>query len=202
MGSAERATKVEAPPFGAKKRAAIMAAGLDLFAERGFHGTTVPALAAKARVGAGTFYRYFESKEALVNQLYQYWKTEYGHHLLDGIDFAATPRALFHQIWTRLRAFAAANPKVVDFLELHHHGSYLDEESRKVERGVLTKIRFFIEEAQKNQVLRRTSSPEVLGAVVWGAFNGLFRAGTDGYVKLDEKAFEEAEEAVWSAIRV
>jgi TetR/AcrR family transcriptional regulator, repressor of fatR-cypB operon len=207
-GGTKGAAKVEGPPnvdqgpfMGSRKRAAVMMAGLELFAERGFHGTTVPALAAKAHVGAGTFYRYFPSKEALVNELYQYWKTEYAHALLDNVRFAGSARSLFHEIWTRLRAFASNNPKVLDFLDLHHHGSYLDEESRRVERGVLAKLKLFVEEAQRNQVLRRVSSP-VLVAVVWGAFNGLFRAGADGYLKLDQKTYDEAEEAVWSAIRV
>lgn len=53
------------------KREAILAAALGLFVERGFHGTAVPEVAARAGVGAGTIYRYFASKEALVNALYQ-----------------------------------------------------------------------------------------------------------------------------------
>ena len=202
-GESELVKLGHGPVLGSRKRAAIMTAGLELFAERGFHGTTVPALAAKARVGAGTFYRYFASKEALVNELYQYWKTEYGHALLKNVDFRyfGSARALFHEVWARLRMFASNNPNVLDFLDLHHHGAYLDEESRRVERNVLSKLKGFVEEAQRNQVLRRVSSP-VLVAIVWGAFNGLFRAGADGYLKLDQKTYDEAEEAVWSAIRV
>src|SRR5215468_3748459 len=53
------------------KRDAIMTAALELFVERGFHGTAVPEIAERADVGAGTIYRYFESKEALVNELYR-----------------------------------------------------------------------------------------------------------------------------------
>src|SRR5690606_27876447 len=52
------------------KREAILHAALELFVERGFWGTAVPEIAEKAGVGAGTIYRYFESKEALVNALY------------------------------------------------------------------------------------------------------------------------------------
>ena len=60
-----------------ERREAILAAALELFSERGFHGTAVPLVAEKAGVGAGTLYRYFESKEALVNALYQRWKGEF-----------------------------------------------------------------------------------------------------------------------------
>ena len=44
------------------KREAILEAALELFAERGFHGTAVPLIAAKAHVGAGTIYRHFKDK--------------------------------------------------------------------------------------------------------------------------------------------
>jgi AcrR family transcriptional regulator len=84
----ERATtksegKLEAAPTAAagaraEKRDAILAAALELFAERGFHGTSVPEIAERARVGAGTIYRYFPSKEALVNALFRAQKLELG----------------------------------------------------------------------------------------------------------------------------
>ncbi|RCK12071.1 TetR family transcriptional regulator [Bacillus licheniformis] len=41
------------------------------FADRGFDAATIPMIADKANVGAGTIYRYFDSKEALVNVLFQ-----------------------------------------------------------------------------------------------------------------------------------
>lgn len=49
----------------ADKREAILAAALDLFAERTFEGTPVPLIAERAGVATGTIYRYFESKETL-----------------------------------------------------------------------------------------------------------------------------------------
>src|SRR5215510_1707077 len=60
------------------KREAIMNAALELFVERGFFGTIVPEIADRAGVGAGTIYRYFDSKEALVNAIYREPKLEFG----------------------------------------------------------------------------------------------------------------------------
>ncbi len=48
-----------------------MKASLTLFTDRGFDATTIPMIAAQADVGTGTIYRYFDSKETLVNVLYQ-----------------------------------------------------------------------------------------------------------------------------------
>lgn len=49
----------------------IMKASVSLFTERGFNATTIPMIAERAHVGTGTIYRYFDSKETLVNVLFQ-----------------------------------------------------------------------------------------------------------------------------------
>jgi AcrR family transcriptional regulator len=66
QGSSGRATSPD------DKREAILAAALELFAERGFHGTAVPLVADKAGVGAGTLYRHFPTREALILAVYQH----------------------------------------------------------------------------------------------------------------------------------
>jgi TetR/AcrR family transcriptional regulator, fatty acid metabolism regulator protein len=48
------------------KRQAILAAAKRLFAERGFHGTSVSDLASAVDLPIGSIYTYFESKEAIV----------------------------------------------------------------------------------------------------------------------------------------
>jgi AcrR family transcriptional regulator len=68
---------------------------LDLFAERGFYGTAVPLIAERAGVGAGTIYRYFDNKEALVNALYQKWKAELFHATLENLPQDIPLRQIF-----------------------------------------------------------------------------------------------------------
>src|SRR5262245_59396951 len=109
------------------KRDTILAAALELFAERGFHGTAVPLVAERAHVGAGTRYRYFESKEALVNAVYQHWKSQLAEALVLDFPLDASFRQKFHELFARLVRFASEHPTAVAFLERHHHGPYLDE---------------------------------------------------------------------------
>ena len=84
-------------PERADKREAILDAALDLFAQRGFHGTAVPAVAERARVGAGTIYRYFASKEALVNAVYQRHKSAVADSIIGNFPFESkyASRVLF-----------------------------------------------------------------------------------------------------------
>ncbi|WP_035058188.1 TetR/AcrR family transcriptional regulator, partial [Desulfuromonas sp. TF] len=53
------------------KRAEIMDATVSIVAEHGFHGASMEKIADTAVVGAGTIYRYFESKDHLVQQTYR-----------------------------------------------------------------------------------------------------------------------------------
>src|SRR5438874_756871 len=48
-----------------KTRRAILKAALNLFAEKGFYGTTTKAISKKARIAEGTLFNYFETKEDL-----------------------------------------------------------------------------------------------------------------------------------------
>src|SRR5215831_2739828 len=87
------------------KREAILTAALELFVERGFYGTAVPEIAERAGVGAGTIYRYFESKEALVNAIYREQKLLFGQVALDDFPSAAPTREQFRVLWMRMAKF-------------------------------------------------------------------------------------------------
>lgn len=194
-----RARQPKAKEQRPDKREAILAAALSLFAERGFHGTAVPEVAARAGVGAGTLYRYFASKEALVNALYQRWKGALMGALTASFPADASPRQQFHELWQRLGRFAVEHPEGFAFLELHHHG-YLDEESRQREYVGLLGLKGFVERAQAQQVMK-AAPPEVLISLVYGGFVGLAKAETHGYLRLTPEVLAAAEQVMWEAVR-
>src|SRR5688572_10855583 len=124
------------------KRRRLLDAALRVFAERGYHGTAVPLVAEAARVGTGTVYRYFASKEQLVNEVFRDAKGRLRVALLDGLDATAEPEVVFRDLWARLVRFARAEPLAFQFLEMQDHVRYLDDQSRAVELQVLAPIWF------------------------------------------------------------
>lgn len=56
---------------GSQRREQIIEASFRLFADQGYHGTTVGDICDELGVGKGVFYWYFESKEALFKELLQ-----------------------------------------------------------------------------------------------------------------------------------
>lgn len=183
------------------KRERILDAALALFAERGFHGTAVPLVAKAAEVGAGTIYRYFESKERLVNELYRREKQRVVEHVLRALPTADSPRAQFHSFFRSIIGFALENRASFTFLEHHHHAPYMDTESRALEeRTVMLALSFLAETAR--QRITKPVAPEVLMAVVWGAIVRLLKETWDGHVSLDEATLDQAEDVLWEAVRL
>src|SRR5688572_27814852 len=132
-------------PLVDDKRRIILDAALGVFAKKGFHGTSVPEVADAAGVGTGTLYRYFEHKEALVNEVYRDAKLRLRAALLDGMAAPDSYRASdaerwFGDLWRRLGAFARAEPDAFRFLEMQDHVPYLDAESRQLEMSVIAPL--------------------------------------------------------------
>jgi TetR/AcrR family transcriptional regulator, repressor of fatR-cypB operon len=183
------------------KHDAILAAALSLFVERGFHGTAVPAVAKRAGVAAGTIYHYFAGKEALVNALFRHHKQAIAQYVYVHFPAAAEPREQFGAMWQHMVSFALDNPEAFAFLELHHHASYLDAESRAVDHQLKEFAKGFVQMAQAKGMLKPMDST-LLMELVFGAFVGMMRAHWEGRLELDQAKLTDAESACWQAIAV
>jgi AcrR family transcriptional regulator len=196
----EPATRASHRAIVTDKREAIMQAALELFVERGFFGTAVPEIADKAGVGAGTIYRYFESKEALVNALYRQEKQRFAERVIHDFPTTTIARELFRTMWMRMAKFAVENAKPFIFLELHHHAPYLDNESRALEARMLEMFTNVVTAAQARGELKN-GPPRLLMGIVMGAFVGVIRSCVEMDTSLDSADWKLAEQCVWEAIR-
>jgi AcrR family transcriptional regulator len=181
------------------KHDAILDAALDLFAERTFASTPMPVLAERAGVGAGTIYRYFASKDALVNALFRRWKTEMTDVVSGHVPPGLSPREEFSHWWQGLWTFATQNPAAFLFLETHHHAAYLDESSVAAGGELTERAVAYVRRGQRAGAIR-AGRPEVLIALVLGAFTGLFKSASTHDVPLTRATLDASEDAVWSLL--
>lgn len=182
------------------KREDILQAALELFAERGYHGTAVSLIADKAKVGSGTIYRYFQDKEQLVNELYRYWKTEVAKAVKADLPENPPLRTLFHETWSRWVDFAMKNREAYSFLIAHHHAPYLDQASVAINEKIHAEYLAFFEIGRHEQIIKDIN-PELIMAIVTGIFSEMMREYWAGHLQLTLEIIEQAEEACWHAIR-
>lgn len=189
-----------AVPVRGDKRERVLEAALDLFTERGFHGTPMPLVAERAGVAAGTIYRYFESKEALVNTLFQEWHGRMIGELFDDFPWGEPQRQQFHIYWQRAARFAFRHPKAFSFLSLHFHAPYLDDRSRESIEHLWGRGREYFGAASEQQVTKALPA-DLLVLVLDGVFTGMFRCHMLGLAEVTEDLIQAVEECAWAAIR-
>ncbi len=201
MQAHARQSKRGRPPAHPERRQSILDAALSCFVERGFHGTAIPQIAERASIAAGTIYHYFDSKEALVNALYRHWKQTVAQRVFAAFPQGAPVREQFHVMWHEMVAFATAEPTAFAFIELHNHQSYLDDESRAIDRNLKTFAYAMIQRAQAVGLVKPLDA-WLLMELVFGAFVSMMRAHWEERLALGEAEIDGAEQACWDAIAV
>ncbi|MFC4401724.1 TetR/AcrR family transcriptional regulator [Gracilibacillus xinjiangensis] len=183
------------------KQEDIFQAAMQLFAERGYDGTTVPMIANKAKVGAGTIYRYFENKESLVNALFVKCVEQFFEVIRTNFPQDADVRQQFNHIFRRMFVFAKENSNALQFINSHDEGYYLDEKSNQTFEDFLDFFRAVIENGKNQGVIRSLPSHAHI-AIVYGAFGMLFSLIQSGRMEETPELLNELEDSLWNAIRI
>jgi hypothetical protein len=95
--------------------------------------------------------------------------------------------------------FARTYPKAMRFMDLHHHGAYLDAESRELSKSYGAQARAFMESARAAGAIRDLD-PILVVALMWGAAAGLTKFAASSALNFDATAANDMEEALWRAI--
>lgn len=114
----------------ASHRAALLAAATRVFAAEGL-GASTATIAREAGVSAGTLFVYFDTKTALVNELYVVLKGGMGRAAAEGLRADASPREQLRSMWDGWIAWAVDDPDKRRALAHLGVAEALDDESRR-----------------------------------------------------------------------
>jgi AcrR family transcriptional regulator len=159
----------------ADARARILTSAVDLFAERGYDGTSVAQVIARAGVAKGGFYHHFASKEAL---LYEVYGDLIGRQLegMDeilarGLPPAQTLRALIDDLVATTAA--SARPALVFWREMNRLGDERTEAYRRARRRYHDAVRRLIRDAQAAGQFAPVASADTVTFTIFGFVNEL-----------------------------
>lgn len=116
-------------PKDEKKLQAIFEATLALTGQEGIVGLTMSKIAKAAKIGIGTLYVYFDSKEALVNELYRELKTKGSLSIID--DLKELPvKVQLMKIWENTLRYQVENHAQMVFMEQFLRSPFISHESK------------------------------------------------------------------------
>jgi len=183
-----------------------MQAALELIAERGFHDAPMSEIAEKAKVAAGTIYRYFENKDVLINALFQEIEDKLMESLLAHYPVENPVKEQFFHVFGELCRYLLKNPLHFRYMEQYFNSPYgiskrrdklLGENINRDGHDTLTGI---FEEGVSRKILKDLPVI-VLSSLAIGPLLYLIRDHTFGFVVLEESLIEQITEACWDAIK-
>lgn len=182
------------------KRGAVMKAALELISKYGFHGTSTDMIAKQANVGVGTIYRYFASKDLLINELYLDIKTYFSEALLEHDHEAFELQERIKRIWINLLKVYIAHPEELRFVEQYANSPFLSLETRGQQEELSTTFKNLFEEGKK-QALFRDLPNDILRAILYGAALQLAKMHMSNTIKLTEELIAASFESCWNAVK-
>lgn len=106
------------------KREAILQATLELVAENGFHDAPCSLIAVRAGVAAGTIYRYFESKDALILELYTVLEGRITAALMEGYTQGGPIQERFIHLAGGILEYFISHPLEFKYIEQFHNSPF------------------------------------------------------------------------------
>jgi AcrR family transcriptional regulator len=186
-----------------EKRDEIIQAALGIIVERGFHGASMAMIAEKAAVGAGTIYHYFESKEALINELYQELEKKVMLALQEGYPISKSIKERFIHLGTTLLKYFIAHPLYFRYMEQYHNSPYgvsLRRDKILIKTDNRDIFKDLFEEGTAQQVIK--DLPLItLFALAFGPLVDLARDHTLGFIILDDNLIAQIVEACWAGMK-
>lgn len=178
------------------KKRAIFESMLDLIKEHGFHGAPMSLVAKNAGVAAGTIYHYFESKDQLICELYDYNKSKLVAIVNAAIDEKTSYKEKFYTIWTNLYEFYLQNSNVLIFFEQYINSPYNTNKSPNYSQGEL--FDFFLEGIRNGQI--KAVKPEILMILTLGSISSTAKLNMFGNVPLYKADLKQVVEILWNGI--
>ena len=186
-----------ARPRSEDKRNAILEAATKVFAEQGASAPTA-RIARAAGVAEGTLFTYFESKDALLNELYLTIKAGLRETMLDGYPQRAALRERAQHVWVAYVNWGVAHPEGRKVMAQLTVSERVSVESKSLGSAPFGGVQEMLKEAMAKGVLRDLS-PAFVGALL-----SAMAETTIGFIEREPrhaKRYREAGfEAFWNAI--
>ncbi len=185
------------------KRSDIVQAALNLIVERGFHGTSMAMVAEKADVAAGTIYHYFESKEALIKDMYLELEEQVIMALWKGDPVSMPIRERFVHLWTVLLKYFITHPLCFRYMQQYHSSPYgvaLRREKILGKGDDRYIFKTLFEEGVSNRTIKDLPI-SMLSALAFGPLVQLARDHILGFTALDDTFIAKTVKACWDGIK-
>ncbi len=152
------------------KRTQIIEASIDLFANKGFWNTPTSKITKHAKVSTGTLFNYFESKDALIDQVYLQLRQEQMRHIAADYPEHASIKARAEHIWFRYIDWGVRHQIRYQLLQQMKLSDLISQEAQQRSMGDWAFAKTLTDEAIESGTYKGISA-EYLGLLIISQLN-------------------------------
>lgn len=146
----------------------IHQATLALVSEIGLAGLTMSKIAKAAKLGMGTIYTYFNSKEEILNALYQNLKQEHAEEVYANFDETQSFLPNFSVIFKNYFQNSYHKEAEYFFLEQCRAAPFLTLDSIVLEETVFAKMNRLLDEGKAKNIIKNINNDLLIGFLMNG----------------------------------
>ncbi len=186
-------------PKDEKKLQAIFDATITLTGQEGIVGLTMSKIAKTAKIGIGTLYVYFESKEELVNELYRQLKSKGTLSMIDDLKELPVKLQLM-EIWKNTLHYQVENHAQMLFMEQFLNSPFISEESRGLSHRFMEYLGALLKKGQEQMIIKQADEG-ILMSLLTGYSRQLSSQLAATKAPLTEQIINESFAVCWDAIK-
>ena len=186
-----------------ERQAAILAAALECFTERGFAATTVEEIRARSGASIGSIYHHFGDKEGIAAELYVDGIRGYQRGLLEAIEDQPSAEEAVRTLVRHHLRWVEANPRLARFL-MNRRETELWEATearlRELNREFFPRVNEWVQRHVRDGTIRALPT-DLLEPVLLGPSQEFSRLWLAGRTRISlARAERELADATWKAI--
>jgi AcrR family transcriptional regulator len=183
------------------KRIQILRAGLKLFVTQGVHAVTIAQIATEAKVGIGTVYRYFSSKEDIVQQIWIQQKSEESAYIFQNYVPKGSIREQFDFLWERVIRYFLEHPLEFQFSYQFAASPILTNEIHEVAMKDFLQFDALFDAGIKQDMFKPLTGRR-LRLFTFSTINGWILWALDEKMEIDDTTINMFLQMSWDAITV
>ncbi len=181
------------------KRSSILAATLRITAERGFLGASTDNIAKEAKVGVGTIYRHFGSKEQLFSTLFNELRQQLVELIMSNYSVNETPYDNFKAIVSSMINYYCDHPNEFKYLE-RYSDSALEIDERLDETTLLLEpVKHMLKNKQFSHKLKPLPM-DVIFAMIYGPLIAVINLVHMNKLQMTKEIMDEVTQSCWDSI--
>ncbi|MNC25448.1 HTH-type transcriptional repressor Bm3R1 [compost metagenome] len=186
-----------------KVQKAVLETTLALIIEKELQATSMSLIAKKSGISTGSIYHYFESKEAIVNELYKGIVSFNGQVVLEGFFTDEPVRTRLERAWENLIRLSLKYPQGFQFIEQYSFSPYIYDEVKKsaYEEGWCKPLEKVYQEAIDAKLFR-AMEPKFMVQMHYGSIVYTVKASLNHYLTMDEEVIRGLLDSCWKSFSI